>query len=187
MAGKNDSRLPINRPVAFWGGVLVSGMGLALTALSVWALGVTHRDYAEAIQEGVPILLEDTGITAMYLAPVVYMGLALFGLCGVVVAFRGKAFVKAVSDKLNKVVALLLVTGVVGMLLGSYVANKLWAEHFQNHGYVECSQPFLMTGKWFTSVWVDSVSLCDDRRVLKLFGAGKHVSYINSVVEESRS
>ncbi|PCM42978.1 hypothetical protein [Marinobacter sp. ANT_B65] len=161
-------------------------MGIGLTALSVWALWVNHRDYAEAIQAGAPILLEDTGITAMYLAPIAYMGLALFGMCGVVVAIRGKAFVKEVSDKLNKVVALLLVVGVFGMLSGSYVANKLWAEHFHNQGYVECSQPFLMTGKWFTAVWVDSVSLCDDRRVLKLFGAGKHVSYINTFIEESR-
>jgi len=122
----------------------------------------------------------------MYLAPIAYMGLALFGMCGIAVAIRGKAFVKEVSDKINKVVALLLIIGLFGMFFGSYVANKLWAEHFRNHGYVECSQPFLMTGKWFTAVWVDSESLCNDRRVLKLFGAGKRVSYINSFIEESR-
>src|SRR5690554_7600153 len=77
MGASNDSLPPINRPIAFWGGVLVLGMGVGLTALSVWALLVNHRDYDEAIQAGVPILLEDTGITVMYLAPIAYLGLAL--------------------------------------------------------------------------------------------------------------
>ena len=122
----------------------------------------------------------------MYLVPIAYLGLALLGMCGIIAAIRGKGFVKSVGEKINKAVTLLIVVGLFGALFGSYVANKLWAENFQNHGYVECSQPFLMTGKWFTAVWVDSISLCDDRRVLKLFGAGKHVSYINSVIEESR-
>jgi len=57
MGASNGSRLPINRPTAFWGGGLVSAMGIGLTALSVWALWVNHRDYAEAIRAGVPILL----------------------------------------------------------------------------------------------------------------------------------
>ena len=186
MASKNDSRPPINRPAAFRGGLFLIGIAVALTAASIWILGLTHGDYAEALHSGAPILLEDTGITALYLAPLAFMGISLLGGMVLVVAIRGKAFVTTVSDKLSKVVTLLVVVGLLGVFLGSYVANKLWAEHFQNHGYVECSQPFLMTGKWLTSVWVDSVSLCDDRRVLKLFGAGKHVSYINSVIEESR-
>lgn len=161
-------------------------MGVGLTALSVWALLVSHRDYDEAIQAGVPILLENTGITVMYLAPIVYFGLALFGMFGIVVAIRGKAFAKAVSDKLNKVVAVVLITGLFGMFFGSHIANKLWAEHFENQGYVECSQPFRMTSKWLKAVWVDSIPLCDDRRVLKMFGAGKRVSDINRIIEESR-
>jgi len=186
MATINDSRPPINRPVALWTGVVLSVIGIGLTALSIWILWLNHRAYVEAIQAGVPILLEDTGITALYLAPIAYLGLALLGMCGIIVAIRGKGFVKSVGGKLNRAVTLLIVVGLFGALFGSYVANKLWAENFQNHGYSECSQPFLMTGKWFTAVWVDSVSLCDDRRVLKLFGAGKHVSYINTFIEESR-
>ena len=186
MGATNDSLPPINRPIAFWGGVLVLGMGVGLTALSVWALLVNHRDYDEAIQAGVPILLEDTGITVMYLAPIAYLGLGMFGMFGIVVAIRGKAFAKAVSDKLNKIVAVVLIIGVLGMCFGSYVANKFWAEHFENQGYMECSQSFRITSKWFTAVWVDSISLCDDRRVLKMFGAGKRVSYINRIIEESR-
>jgi len=186
MAGKNDSRPSINRPVALWTGVVLSVMGVGLTVLSIWILRVSHRDYAEAIQAGVSILLEDTGITVMYLAPIFCMGLTLLGVCATIAAIRDKGFVKPVGEKINKAVTLLIVVGLFGMFFGSYVANKLWAEHFRNHGYVECSQPFLMTGKWFTAVWVDSESLCNDRRVLKLFGAGKRVSYINSFIEESR-
>lgn len=122
----------------------------------------------------------------MYLAPIAYLGLAMFGTFGIVVSIRGKAFAIAVSDKLNKIVAVVLIIGVLGMFFGSYVANKLWAEHFESQGYLEYSQPFRMTSKWFTAVWVDSISLCDDRRVLKMFGSGKGVSYINSVIEGAR-
>ena len=166
--------------------MVLSFIGIGLAALSIWILRISHRDYAEAIQADVPILLEQTGITVLYLAPIFCMGLTLLGVFATIAAIRGKGFVKSVGEKINKAVTLLIVVGLLGMLFGSYVANKMWAEHFQNHGYVECSQPFLMTGKWLTSVWVDSVSLCDDRRVLKLFGAGKHVSYINTFIEESR-
>jgi len=186
MATNNGSRPPINRPVALWTGLALSAMGIGLAAFSVWALRVTHRDYAEAIQARLPILLENTGITVMYLAPVTYLGLALLGACGIIVAIRGKGFIKSVGEKLNKAVALLIVAGLIGMFFGSHIANKLWAEHFASQGYVECSQPFRMTSKWFTAVWVDSITLCDDRRILKMFGAGKNVSYINSFIEESR-
>ncbi|MCK0163444.1 hypothetical protein [Marinobacter sp. S6332] len=186
MATTNDSRPPINRPVALWTGVVLSVMGVGLTALSVWVLWLNHRDYVQAIQTGVAIFLEDTGITALYLAPITYLGLALLGVCGIIVAIRGKGFIKSVGGNLNKAVSLLIITGLFGMFFGSYVSNKLWAEHFESQGYLECSQPFRMTSKWFTAVWVDSISLCDDRRVLKMFGSGKRISYINSVIEESR-
>ncbi|PSF05181.1 hypothetical protein C7H09_16410 [Marinobacter fuscus] len=161
-------------------------MGVGLTALSIWILWLNHRDYTQAIQTGAPIFLEDTGITVLYLAPITYLGLALLGMCGIIVAIRGKGFTKSIGGKLNKAVALLVITGLFGMFFGSHIANKLWAEHFENQGYVECSQPFRMTSKWFKAVWVDSIPLCNDRRVLKMFGAGKRVSDINRIIEESR-
>src|SRR5690554_3141775 len=182
----NDSRPPVNRAVALWTGLVLSFIGVGLTALSIWILWLNHRGYSQAVQTGVPIFLEDVGITALYLAPILYIGLAVLGICGVVVAIRGKGFTKSVGEIFNKAVILLIIFGFFGMFFGSYFADKLWDEYFQSQGYVECSQSFRITRKWFTAVWVDSMSLCDDTRVLEMFGAGKHVSYINIIIENVR-
>lgn len=185
MDAKNASEPRINRKGAFWSGLFLATTAIALIALSVWFISFTHSDYHYALLKMPPIFFEETGNTVFYMAPFAYLGLFVIGVTCMVVAIRGKAYAKPVYAKVNRVAGFLVVTGVIGMFAGSYLANQLWAEHFENNGYFECPNSFTLTSKWFKAVWVKSHELCFDEEVREMLHSYKHdLTDINSYLLE---
>lgn len=177
----------INRTIAFWGGLFLSAVAIALIALSVWFILFTHSDYRSAILEKPPILIEHTVNTVFYMAPFAYLGLLVLGLVCIAVSIRGEAYPKSVYAKVNKIAGRLVIVGVVGMFFGSYLTNLWWAEQFQNNGYVECPNSFTITSKWFKAVWVDSPGLCLDEDVRDMFRSYEYdLTDINSYISQRR-
>ncbi|WP_417501388.1 hypothetical protein [Marinobacter sp.] len=186
--GVNSTRKPaINRTIAFWGGLFLSTIAVALIALSVWFILSNHDDYELILLEEPPVFIEHTAITVFYMAPFAYLGLLIIGIVCAAIGVRGESLSIRVYEKVNKVAGVLVLLGVLGMFLGSYLANIFWAEQFQKHGYVECSSSFTITSKWFKTVWVDSPMLCADESVRDMFRSHEYdLTDINAYVSKRR-
>lgn len=186
MATSQATSDSINPKGALLGGLGFAALALILIAVSIGFVSLIHGDYGKALEAQDPIFLEKEGYTVFYFAPLVFIGLLIFGLACVAVGIRGRRYPKVVSDRLNKTVGPLVLVGLFGMFAGSYVANKMWAEVFRNNGYNECPGSFTMTSKWFSTVWVDQPDLCRDESVRAMFREGEQVTTINRFVLQRR-
>lgn len=176
----------INRKGALLGGIGFTALALLLIGGSFWFISMIHGAYVEALEMQAPIFLEKEGYTVFYLAPVGLLGLLIIGLACMAVGLRGRPYPPSASDKLNRVVAPLVIVGLAGMFAGSYIGNKMWAEAFRNHGYNECPGSFTITKKWFTTVWVDEPGLCNDEDIRQMFRDFESAPTINQFVLQRR-
>ena len=187
MATSSATSNQINPKGALLGGIGFTALALLLIGGSFWFISTIHSAYAKALESQTPLFLENEGYTVFYLAPLGFLGLLIIGLACMAVGIRGRPYPPSASDKLNRVVGPLVIVGLAGMFAGSYVANKMWAETFRNHGYNECAGSFTITKKWFTTVWVDEPGLCNDEDIRQMFRDFERVPAINRFVLQQRS
>ena len=169
-------------------GAFLTLLGLILIAFGYYLLRNSQQDYHSLLSEGAHILVQQTGVTVYYGGFPLLIGMLLMGLYSLWLALRGERYPAAVNRKVMKLVTVLIIAGLIGMFVGRYIANTLWAETFENAGYARCSGSFSITKQWSTVVWVVDPYLCTDEKVRDLFRSFEHdLSDINAYLAANRS
>lgn len=168
-------------------GAFLTLLGLILVAFGYFLLSNSHQDYQSLLSEGAHILVQHTGVTVYYAGFPLLFGMLLLGLYSFWLALRGKRYPAAVNRKVMNLVTVLIIAGLIGMFVGRYIANTLWAETFENAGYAKCSGSFSITKQWSTVVWAVDPSLCTDEKVRDMFRSFEHgLSDINAYLQADR-
>lgn len=174
----------VNPRGALIAGLCIIGLAVGLILLSLSFIVMIHNTYTSAAEAQQFVLIEHTGYTVFYMAPLVFLALLIIGAACVAVGLRGRAFSRAASEQLNKIVAPMVIAGLAGMFAGSYLGNRMWADWFQGQGYVACSGSFTITSKWFTGVWVTDPEYCHNEVVRDMFRSGQNLETINQYLEQ---
>lgn len=173
--------------VLFISGSALILMALSLAALGIWLLVDSHRQYSSLLYSRAHLLIQHTGLTINYAGFPIFLGMSTLGACLIWVGLRRKRFSNPVNKKIMKWATVLIIAGVIGMFVGRYIANTLWAETFENAGYAKCSGSFSITKQWSTVVWAADPSLCTDEKVRDMFRSFEHdLSDINAYLQANR-
>lgn len=133
-----------------------------------------------------PLLVQDTGLTIMYSAPLGGVAFFIMALIGSHRLITGNSSLNNIRDKFVKIVAFLIMLGLVGIWLGRHVANNYWGNVFQKAEYTRCTNSLFITSRWFSVVWVQDPVLCRDKDVHRMMMSSQfRVEDINNYLRES--
>ncbi|MEX0732521.1 MAG: hypothetical protein WED00_05180 [Aquisalimonadaceae bacterium] len=146
-----------------------------------YLLSLELRSYTILLNTLPPFFIRSTGAGAMYATPLVGLIFLIMGCAYTYRLILGKDLPTELLGKLIKIIAVLAVAGLIGLVLGRFVANSYWDSVFRQAGYSRCYNSFFLTSKWFTDAWAQDPAFCRDQEVQRMMTSTKYkIDNVNS-------